>query len=70
MNKELLQIIIKVAIYALGLIAAYLGVSAMASCSSQHYVQSSGKAYVITHDTTIVKHGGNIHTKNYLPYEE
>lgn len=70
MKKEILQIIVKVAIYALGLIAAYLGVSAMTSCTSQHYIQSSGKAYVITHDTTIVKHGGDIHSKNYVPYEK
>lgn len=69
MKKEILQIIIKVAIYALGLVAAYLGVSAMSSCSSQHYIQSHGRAYVITHDTTIVKHGGNIHSKNFSPYE-
>lgn len=70
MKKEILQIIVKVAIYALGLIAAYLGVSAMTSCSSSHNVMSCGKAYVITHDTTIVKHNGFVRSKNYLPYEE
>lgn len=69
MKKEILQIVIKVAIYALGLIAAYLGVSAMTSCTTQHNVQSSGKAYVITTDTTIVKHNGFIRTKNYKPYD-
>lgn len=69
MKKEILQIIVKVLIYALGLIAAYLGVNAMTSCSSTHNVTSSGKAYIITHDTTIVKHNGYIRSKNYQPYE-
>lgn len=70
MKKEVLQIIVKVAIYALGLIAAYLGVSAMSSCSSSHAVQSYGKATIITIDTTFVKHNGFIRSKNYQPYEQ
>lgn len=70
MKKEVLQIIIKVAIYALGLIAAYLGVSAVSSCSSSHAVQSYGKATIVTIDTTFVKHNGFIRSKNYQPYEQ
>lgn len=70
MKKEVLQIIVKVAIYALGLIAAYLGVSAMSSCSSSHAVQSYGKATIISIDTTFVKHNGFIRSKNYQPYEQ
>ena len=35
MNKEVIKIIIKVLIYALGLIGAYFGVSAMTSCTVQ-----------------------------------
>ena len=34
MNKEIIKIIIKVLLYALGLIGSYLGVSALTSCSS------------------------------------
>lgn len=69
MNKEILQIIIKVAIYALGLIAAYLGVSTLTSCSTSSSVSSSGVARIVTIDTTFVKHNGFVRSKNYVPYE-
>ena len=69
MKKEIIQIIIKVIMYALGLIAAYFGVTSLTSCSTSHGVTSSGKATIITVDTTIVKHNGYIRSKNYVPYE-
>lgn len=69
MKNEILKIIIKVAMYALGLIAAYLGVSTMTSCSTSHSVQSSGTARIVTIDTTIVKHNGFVRSKDYMPYE-
>ena len=69
MKKEILQIIIKVAIYALGLIAAFLGVSSLTSCSTSSSVSSSGVARVVTIDTTYVKHNGFVRSKNYVPYE-
>lgn len=69
MKKEIIKIIIKVALYALGLIAAYFGVSTMTSCSTSHNVVASGRATIVTVDTTIVQHGGFIRSKNYSPYE-
>lgn len=69
MNKEIIKIIIKVAIYALGLIAAYFGVTALTSCSSSHSVQSSGITRIHVVDTTYIKHAGFIRSKNYVPYE-
>lgn len=69
MNKEIIKIIIKVAIYALGLIAAYFGVTALTSCSSSHNIQSSGITRIHITDTTYVKHNGFIRSKNYLPYD-
>lgn len=69
MKKEILQIIIKVVIYALGLIAAYFGVTSLTSCSTSHSVSSSGVSRIVTIDTTFVKHGGFIRSKNYVPYE-
>lgn len=69
MNKDIIQIIIKVLIYTLSLIAAYFGVTSLTSCSTSHGVSSSGKTYIYTTDTTIVKHGGFIRSKNYMPYE-
>lgn len=70
MKKEIVQIIIKVALYALGLIAAYFGVSAMTSCSTSRNVVASGRTTIVTVDTTIVKHNGSVRSKNFKPYGE
>lgn len=69
MKPEIVKIIIKVALYALGLIAAYFGVSTMTSCSTSHNVVASGRTTIVTVDTTIVKHNGFVRSKNYSPYE-
>lgn len=68
MKKEIIKIIIKVALYALGLIAAYFGVSTMTSCSTSHNVSVRGRTTVVTVDTTYVKHGGFIRSKDFKPY--
>nr|DAL57386.1 MAG TPA_asm: hypothetical protein [Microviridae sp.] len=68
MKKEVIKIIIKVALYALGLIAAYFGVSTMTSCSTSHNVVASGRTTIVSVDTTIVKHDGSVHSKNFKPY--
>lgn len=52
MDKEIIKIIIKVAIYALGLIAAYFGVTSLASCSTSHNVVARGRTTIVTVDTT------------------
>lgn len=69
MNKEIIKIVIKVLIYALGLIATYFGVTSLTSCSSSSSVSSSGVARIVTIDTTFVKHGGFVRSKNFVPYE-
>lgn len=66
-KKEIIGIVIKVAIYALTLIGAALGVYAMSSCTTQARVESVGRTYIYTHDTTIVNHDAFIKTKNYNP---
>lgn len=63
MKKEILQIIIKVLIYALGLIAAYLGVTSLSSCTFTRSSVVSGRATIITVDTTYIKHNGTLKTK-------
>ena len=68
-KKEIIKIVIKVVMYALGLIAAYFGVTALTSCSSSHSVQSSGITRIHVVDTTYIKHGGFIRSKKYVPYE-
>ena len=69
MKIEIVKFIIKVALYALGLIAAYLGVSTMTSCSTSHNFAVRGRSTIVTVDTTIVQHNGFIRSKNYSPYE-
>jgi hypothetical protein len=63
MKKEILQIIIKVVIYALGLIAAYLGVTSLSSCTYSRSSIADGRATIITVDTTYIQHNGTLKTK-------
>lgn len=70
MNKEILKIVIKVLIYALGLIGSYFGISALTSCSSSHNIETTGITRIHVIDTTYVKHNGFIRSKKYLPYGE
>lgn len=64
MNKEVIKIIIKVLIYALGLIGTFFGVSAMTSCSVQRSFESGGRGTIIVSDTTFVNHSGNWYFKH------
>lgn len=59
MKKDILKIIIKVLIYALGLIGSYLGISALTSCSSSRAVVFKGRGTVIIQDTTTVLHSSD-----------
>lgn len=63
MNKEVIKIIVKVLIYALTLIASFLGVSAVTSCSASQQVQGYGKTSVIITDTTFIYHDGYLKIK-------
>ena len=58
MNKEVIKII-KVLIYALGLIGSYLVVSAMTSFTVQRQFDSSGNGTIIVSDTTHISHSGS-----------
>lgn len=64
MKKEILKIVIKVLIYALGLIGSFLGISALTSCSSSRAVQVHGRGSVIIQDTTFVDHSSD-YFRNY-----
>ena len=59
-KKELIKIVIKVLIYALGLLGAYFGVSAMTSCTVTRTSEVKGRAIIVTTDTTVVNHFGSI----------
>ena len=64
MKKEILKIILKVLIYALGLIASAVGISSLASCSSSRAVQVHGRGVVVFQDTTIIDHSSD-YFRNY-----
>lgn len=59
-KKEIIKIVIKVLIYALGLLGAYFGVSSMTSCTVTRTSDIKGRAVIITTDTTVVDHSGAI----------
>lgn len=69
MKKEIIQIIVKVVVYALSLIAAYFGVTSLTSCTTSHGVQYDGKGIVVTSDTVYLNHSGYFKTKNFKPYD-
>ena len=59
MKKEILKIIVKVLIYALGLVGSYLGISALTSCSSSRAVECRGKTTILIQDTTTIQHSSD-----------
>lgn len=59
MKKDIIKIVIKVLIYALGLIGSYFGISALTSCSSSRSVEFKGRGTVIIQDTTSVLHSSD-----------
>lgn len=61
MKKEIVKIVIKVLIYALGLIGAYLGVSSLSSCGVNRSVSGSGVGIINYVDTFRVSHGSTLH---------
>lgn len=68
MKNDIIKIIVKYIIAMILAIASYFGISTLTSCSTSHNIQSSGRACIITVDTTFVKHGGFVRSKDYVPY--
>lgn len=60
MKKEIIKVVIKVLLYALGLIGSYFGVSALTSCTTQRTSQSVGRTRIVITDTTDIEHVGEI----------
>lgn len=64
MKTEILKIVLKVLIYALGLIGSAVGVSALCSCSSSRAVEVHGRGVVLIQDTTFIDHSSD-YFRNY-----
>lgn len=62
-RKIIFKFIVKVLLYALTLIASYLGVSSFTSCTAYRSVDSVGRSRIIVVDTTIVSHTGSYNLK-------
>lgn len=62
-KKTIIQIIVKVLIYALGLIATAFGISSLCSCTYSRSIDGTGRATIITTDTTVINHVGTLKTK-------
>ena len=62
MKKDLLKILLKVIIYALGLLAAYFGVSSLVSCSVNRQATHQGTGYFQYFDTL------HVHGQSYIAY--
>lgn len=63
MKKNIWIIILKTIVYAATLALGFFGVSSLASCAMQRNVSSTGKATIITVDTTVIRHDGYINFK-------
>lgn len=59
-KKDFIVISLKVIVYACTLVLAALGAVAMTSCSVQKETSISGKAIIVTTDTTYIHHSGFI----------
>lgn len=62
-SKIIFKFIVKVLLYALTLIASYLGVSSLTSCTAYRSVDSVGRSRIIVIDTTVVSHTGSYNLK-------
>lgn len=60
-KKDFCIILLKGLIYVCTLVLAVLGVSAVTSCTIQRESLISGKAVIVTNDTTYINHSGTIH---------
>lgn len=60
MKIDLLKLLLKVIIYALGLLAAYFGVTSLSSCSVNRSATHQGTGYFQYYDTIHVHGQSNI----------
>lgn len=59
MDKSIIiKFIVKVLLYAITLIAGYLGVASLSSCSASRSVQGVGRAKIVIIDSTTIDHTG------------
>lgn len=63
MKNDLIKFIVRVLLYALTLIAGYLGVASLSSCTASRCVDSYGRAKVVVTDTTTIDHRGLFNLK-------
>lgn len=65
MKKDIIKIIVKVIIYALGLIASYLGIASLSSCSIKRDFVHHGTGVFQYVDTLHVRGSNNIYYEQW-----
>lgn len=65
MKKDIIKIVIKVIIYALGLIASYLGIASLSSCSIKRDFVHHGTGVFHYVDTLHVRGSNNIYYERW-----
>lgn len=63
MKKDIIKFIVKLLLYALTLVASYLGVASLSSCTASRSVESYGRAKVVISDSTTIDHRGLLNFK-------
>lgn len=64
MKKETTIFVLKLVVAVATAILGVLGASSLVSCDVHKYIESKGKAVIVTVDTTIVNHDGSITFKS------
>lgn len=59
MHIKFIEFIIKVVIYAVGLICSFMVFTALTSCSSSRSVECRGKTKVLLVDSTTIEHSSD-----------
>lgn len=63
MKKDIIKFIVKLLLFALTLVASYLGVASLSSCTASRSVESYGRAKVVISDSTTIDHRGLLNFK-------
>lgn len=62
-TRNLITLILKIVVAIATAILGVLGANALASCSVNHAIDATGRAVIVTTDTTVINHDGYLKTK-------
>lgn len=62
-KKEKIEVIESTCAFVLGAVMCFVVISVFGSCTTSQNVEAKGRTVIVTTDTTIVNHGGDINLK-------